>query len=331
MQDRRAFIQRTVAGGTGAASLVFAGCIGGSGGGDGDFPSEQFRGVIPWGQGGGTDIFTREIWQEIADSNDVSVGFENVTGAAGVRGITELYGSAPDGYTISPMNSPSVVPLLTQDPGFTIDEFRHIGAYTQTVWVLVTDPELGLNDFEEVVQAYEDGEIESISGQSPGEPNHVLAESLKSELNVPWENYVAYNGSGPVIQAVASGEVSAGIVTETAAADAEDQIDVLTALSSEGSPVFPDLPVYTDYGYEAEIDFMGQFLRSFMAPPDTPDERVDILNEALQTALESDELQSWADETGNHLEYLGGEEEVLAVLEENQERIPEIIDLDDLE
>ncbi|ELY60036.1 extra-cytoplasmic solute receptor [Natronococcus jeotgali DSM 18795] len=76
---------------------------------------------------------------------------------------------------------------------------------------------------------------------------------------------------------------------------------------------------------------MGQFLRSFMAPPDTPDERIEILNKSLQEALESDTLQSWADDTGNHLEYLGGEDEVLKVLEENQERIPEIIDLNDIE
>ncbi|WP_083898820.1 Bug family tripartite tricarboxylate transporter substrate binding protein [Natronococcus jeotgali] len=327
MPRRRAVIQST---GAGIGSLLLAGCLGGGNGND-DFPSQQFHAIIPWGQGGGTDIFTREIWQEIADQGDVSVGFENITGAAGVRGISELYSTDPDGYTISPMNSPSVVPLLTQDPGFTIDEFRHVGAYTQTVWVLVTDPNLDLNDFEEVASAYDAGDIEAIAGQSPGEPNHVLAESLRSELGIPWESYVAYDGSGPIIQAVAAGEVPAGIVTETAAADAEDQINVLTALSSEGSPVFPDLPVYTDYGYDAEIDFMGQFLRSFMAPPDTPDERIEILNKSLQEALESDTLQSWADDTGNHLEYLGGEDEVLKVLEENQERIPEIIDLNDIE
>lgn len=353
IQNRRQFLRRTVGGGVGAGTVLLAGCLGDDDPGDPapddddddvdpdpadddddepdeEFPTQRFDVVIPWGQGGGTDIFTRQIWQVIADQHGVSAAFENVTGAAGVRGITELYHAEPNGYNVGPMNSPSVVPLLVQEPGFTIDEFRHIGAYTETTWVLVTDPGLDVPDFEELVDMYDRGDIETIAGQRPGEPNHILAELLKSELGVPWQSYVSYDGSGPINEAVAAGEVSAGIVTETAAEAAQEQVDVLVALASGGSYVFPDLPVYTDYGYEPEIDFMGSFVRSFMAPPETPDDRVEILTDSLEEALESPEMQEWAEETGNRVEFLGGEEFVLDVLAEASERIPEVIDLDEL-
>lgn len=341
--NRRQFLRRTAVGSFGAGTILTAGCLGDDPtdddtvdeGDDTDdpepeFPSERFNVIIPWGQGGGTDIFTRQIWQQIADNNDISVAFENVTGGAGVRGMTALYNAEPSGYRVAPMNSPSVVPLLVQEPGFAIDEFRHIGAYTETTWVLVADPSLDIDDFGALVDMYDSGEIETISGQRPGEPNQIVAELMKSELGIPWQTYVAYDGSGPIIEAVASGEVAAGVVTETAAEAAEDQINVLVALASGGSFVFPDLPVYTEFGYEPEIDFMGSFVRSFMVPPDTPDDNVEILTDSLQEALGGDELQAWAEETGNRLEFLGGEEFVLDVLAEASERIPEIIDLDEL-
>ncbi|WP_086889394.1 Bug family tripartite tricarboxylate transporter substrate binding protein [Natrarchaeobaculum aegyptiacum] len=333
MHSRRSYLRVAAAGSVASSAMFLTGCLGDDNGDDGaddEFPSENFNVTIPWGQGGGTDIFTRQIWQTIADQNDVGAQFENVTGAAGMRGITELYNSEGNGYNLAPMNSPSVSHFLIQEPGFTIDEFRHIGGYARTVWVLATDPDEGFEGLDDVSDAYDAGDISNIAGQQPGEPNHVLSELIRDELDVQWDSYVAYDGSGPIIEAIAGGEVPAGIVTDTAAADAQDQIDVVTALHSEGTPLFPDLSNYTDYGHEVDIDFMGGFLRSFMAPPDTPDDRVDELTVLLQEALESEEMQEWAEDTGNEVEFLGGEDYVEDVLVENQERIPEIIDIDDL-
>lgn len=73
--NRRQFLRRTAAGGFGAGTILTAGCLGDDPtdddtvdeGDDTDdpepeFPSDRFNVIIPWGQGGGTDIFTRQIW-----------------------------------------------------------------------------------------------------------------------------------------------------------------------------------------------------------------------------------------------------------------------------
>jgi tripartite-type tricarboxylate transporter receptor subunit TctC len=324
MFSRRSYVK--AAGGVGTALL--AGCLGDES--NGEYPDSQLRVVISWGQGGGTDIYTREIWQNIADSHDVGVQFENIEGAAGMQGLTDIYSADPDGYTLGPINSPDVAQFLIQEPGFGVDEYNYIGGYTRDVWVLVTGQDEEFDDFEGVVDAYEAGEIGQIGGQPTGSPSHILAETMRNMLDIQWSDYIAYDGSGPVIEAVAGGEIPVGIVTETAAEDAADQIDVNTALHSDGSGVFSDLPAYTEYGYSDDIDFMGGFLRAFIAPPETPDEQLEVLTESLQETLESEEMQEWAESTGNDVEFISPEE-ALEVMEQNQEEIPENIDLDDLE
>ncbi|ELY50942.1 Bug family tripartite tricarboxylate transporter substrate binding protein [Natronolimnohabitans innermongolicus] len=325
MLNRRSYLGAT-AGGIGTALL--AGCLGEDG--DGEYPDSQLRVVISWGQGGGTDLYTREIWQHIADNHDVGVQFENIEGAAGMQGLTDIYSADPDGYTLGPINSPDVAQFLIQEPGFGVDDYSYIGGYTRDVWVLVANQDEGFDDLEDVVDAYDDGDIEAIGGQPTGSPSHILAETMQNELDIQWDNYIAYDGSGAVIEAVAGDEVPVGIVTETAAEDAEDQLDVLTALHSDGSVVFPDLPAYTEYGYDDDIDFMGGFLRAFIAPPDVDDDQLEVLTDSLEEVLESDEMEEWAEETGNDVEFIPPEE-ALSVMEENQEEIPANIDLDDLE
>ncbi|QSW97708.1 Bug family tripartite tricarboxylate transporter substrate binding protein [Haloterrigena alkaliphila] len=324
MFSRRSYV--TAAGSIGTGLL--AGCLGGDSGGE--YPSDQFHVIISWGQGGGTDIYTRQIWQEIADNHDVGVQFENIEGAAGMQGLSRIYSADPDGYTLGPINSPDVAQFLIQEPGFSVGDYSYIGGYTRDVWVLVSNPDAGLDDFGAIADAYESGDIEAIGGQPTGSPSHILAETMKGRLDIQWENFIAYNGSGPVLEAVASGEVPVGIVTETAAEDAQSQVTVNTALHSDGSGVFPDLPTYTDAGYDPEIDFMGGFMRAFIAPPDLPDDQLQTLTDSLEETLQSDAMAEWSEETGNDVQFISPDEAV-SVMEENEEAIPENVDLEELQ
>lgn len=328
--DRRRFVKRAAAL-TGTASVALSGCLDDTDT-EGEFPNDDFNVIIPFGQGGGTDMTTRAVWDTITDLLGVSPQYENVPGAAGMQGTSQIYQAQDNGYTVGPLNSPFVTQILLQEPGFTLDEFRHIGIYASEAWVFVTNPELDIDGFDELVESYQDGELETIGAQQPGAPNHILAEVLKNnpEFDMAWNNHIAYDGSGPIIEAVASGEVPAGIVTETAAEGASDMVDTLVSLSSEGSSVFGDLPAYTDYGFPQEIDFMGEFNRSFIAPPETSDDRVNVLNNALQEALEDEELQEIGENAGMELEYLGGEDAVLEQIRESRDTIPNVVDLDEL-
>lgn len=327
---RRKFIATLAAGGAAGT----AGCLSsitGGGGSSGDFPSQQMRVIIPFGQGGGTDIYARKVWSKVSEIADIGVQMENITGAGGMRGGSQLYQADPDGYTVAPMNSPEVTTTLVDQTDFKLSEFRGIASHARTAMVILTNGDHNVENFEDFAQRYRSGEFESIGGMSPGSPTHLIALLFQNDFDIPWENYVPYDGTGPVAQAVASGELPAGIVTETTAQSIAESgnVDVVAALTSEGSTVFPELESHTAYDYP-NIDYAGQITRFFLTAPETPDERVQKLGDLVEQAIQSDELQSWSEDTGNPLNFLGGPQYVDDLIAQAYEEVPEKVDIEQL-
>lgn len=323
----------------GGSSLVagLAGCLGlgGDGGNSGDdsgsdFPSETIRVIIAFGEGGGTDIYARQIWNQVREMRDVSTQFDNISGAAGIQGGTEFVNSEPDGHTITPYNVPGdIIPAMIQQPDYSFDNFRGIAGHAVAPFVLIANPDTGVEGFEEMKSRYNNGDFQGFGGMPRGSQFNVVATILRDneEFNVQWENYIPYDGSGGIGQAVASGEVPAGIVTLSTAEDISDQINVVAGLVDQELEPFPDADILPELGYPS-LDFIGKITRVTYAPPETPDERVEWLDSASEEAITSDALQSWANESGLHLEYMGGSDYVEQLTEDAITRIKENVDLE---
>jgi len=316
----------------GGSSLVagLAGCQGDDDSEGGEFPSETIRVIIAFGEGGGTDIYARQIWNQVAEMRDVEIQFDNISGAAGIQGGTEFVNSEPDGHTITPYNTPGdIIPALIQEPGYSFDDFRGIAGHAIAPFVLIANPDTGVDGFEDMKSRYNNGDFSSFGGMPPGSQFNVVATILRDndEFDVQWEEYIPYDGSGSIGQAVASGEVPAGIVTLSTAEDISDQITPVAGLVDQELEPFPEADVLPELGYPS-LDFIGKITRVTYAPPETPDDRIEWLDSASEDAITSDALQSWADEGGLHLEYMGGSEFVEDLTEEAITKIRNQVDLD---
>lgn len=314
-----------------ASAAAMTGLAGCSGGGDGEYPSDDITYIIPFSEGGGTDTYARQFISHMADELDTNIAIENVPGAASLRGTGQLYNADPDGYTIGGFNPPSTpVSAMVNPPDYDLTELEGVGTYARTPFVVVANPEYEMEGFEDMVSRYADGDLEIFSGKERGGVDHVLALLMKGNdsYDIQWDRYVGYDGSGPAVQATISDEVPVAISTDTAAAGAaeDDRIDVLACLSSQGSEVFPDVPSTVDIGYD-NIDFLGQLVRGVYAPEGTSEDQIEVLTEALEAALQTDEVQSWSEETGNVVEY-GGPESASNAVSDAFDQIPEQVDLE---
>lgn len=324
-----------------ASALVtgLAGCTenlagggGGDGGGDG-YPENDLRYIIPFSEGGGTDTFARQMIPVMGEELGTNIAIENIPGAASLRGTGELYHAEPDGYTFGGFNPPSTpVSAMVNPPDFEMQELKGVGAYARTPFVIVANPEHEIEGFEDLLSRYQSGEIETFSGKQKGGVDHVLALLMRDneEYDLAWQRYVGYDGSGPAVQATVSGEVPVAISTDTAAQGAAEdgRVDPVVSLSSEGTGVFPDLPAVTDVGYP-NIDYLGQLRRCMYVPPETSDDHIQTLTEALEASLEDEELQQWAEDTGNVLEY-GGPDVAETAVSDAFENIPDQVDLEEV-
>src|SRR3954468_20412469 len=68
-----------------------------------DYPNKPIRMIVPYAAGGPTDLAARVIAAQMSTylPNGQSVVVENKPGGAATIGITEVFKSNPDGYTIA--------------------------------------------------------------------------------------------------------------------------------------------------------------------------------------------------------------------------------------
>lgn len=313
------------------SAVGIAGCLGGDGddGGTGseDYPSENIQHIVPNSAGGGTDSYARQIVPEAGDVLGVDIEIENMEGAGGLRGVGQAALSDPDGHTTFNANLPAVPVAWLGNPQdeWELDEIKAVGSVGFSPTVIVADAELGFDDFEALVDAYQSGDLNTIGSQA-GDLHRVRAETAR-EWGWEWEEYVPYDGSGEIHQAIASGEIPASITTDgSAQALVEDgEEDVLLATHPDGSDIFPDAPTTEELGL-TDLGFMMASDRGIFMPPDTPDEIIDVFADALQEAIESDPVTEWQEESGRIVRWNDGET-VQESLHDSLENIPDLIDM----
>ncbi|WP_345782029.1 tripartite tricarboxylate transporter substrate-binding protein [Natronococcus sp. A-GB1] len=324
------------------AAVSMAGCLQDDdpdAGDDEDWePAETIRYIVPYDEGGGTDVYARGIVESLTDAMDQDIQVDNVPGGGGLNGFGELYGSEPDGHTIAGSATPlEVPPQMLDDPGFDQRELEGIANIGRSTWCLIVNEEYEgeVETFDDVREMHNSGEWDSIGIQEPGSPQDIMTllakhgEGYAEEYDWQWEDRVQYTGTGPIAEAVTSGEVPCGIGT-----DAGTEPDVsaggvypVCTFWSEGTEVYPDIPSVTDEGYP-EMDFISGVTRGLYAPPETPEGTIEELSARVEEATEDERYEEWSEDTGNPIFYEGPEEANAAIddaFEEMEEL--EIVDL----
>lgn len=170
--------------------------------------------VVPYSAGGGTDRLSRSIVAELEDRIDAQISVRNVPGDAAMLGLSRIARAAPDAPMLAFHNPPNTV--LAQlargdDAPVDIRELTPIAAYAQTFSVLAVNSDTPYETFEELQAAYQNGEIRLFGGTDRGGSAELAASLIREQWEVPFEEYVAYDGSGDLNAALARGEVPAGI------------------------------------------------------------------------------------------------------------------------
>lgn len=328
--QRRSYL-KGIGAATVPATLGVAGCLDDADD-DEDFPSQSVEWIVPFGEGGGTDTYARQVQGPMQEALGESVEINNEPGAGGLNGAQALHGADPDGYTIGSVNLPSVVTAwLVQEPDFDMLEVEGVGSIGNYPFMLIVNEQYDhITNLDELIDAYEDGEFTQFAMQGIGHSTHAISLLLRDEYGMAWEDIVPYDGGGPTNEAVATDEVSVGIATATSAlgpAEAGD-VNVVANLSSSVTPVFPDIEPATELGYP-NIDFVSETVLAKFAPPGTDRDNIDIISEAMETAVNSDSVQDWSDETGNAVGY-HDPDETYELMEGSIQNIQDSVDLEEL-
>jgi tripartite-type tricarboxylate transporter receptor subunit TctC len=314
---------RTIAFGV-AGLLALAGCASGSGqDAKGEFPSKDIRLVVPWAAGGAGDLTARTIAPLLEKELGVSVIVENRPGANGSVGYNWLKDQKPDGYNLS-MMGPEVVTLQFLDYDIDPANYTPIGQALSgpgAIAVPVDSPYQSLQDLIDDARA-NPGKV-TYSSPGVGSVWDSPAQGLQELAEVDLTS-VPFDGSAPSVAAAAAGDVDFSIDsigTQKVQVDS-GRLRYLAMLTEERNPENPDVPTAKEQG----VDLQNAQWVGVMAPAGTPDNVVQKLSAAIETAV-ADPAYAEVIENSNLVPMFRDSDEMDAFFEEETSRYGPWIEL----
>lgn len=289
------------------------------------FPSETIELIVPFNPGGSTDNAARIIAEEAGNymPNDQEIVVRNEPGASGTRGLTEVYQSEGDGYTLgfTPAGSLSLQPLYGNTT-YNYDSFQPVARVATSPMILLVDADAEWNTFEEWVEWVEDNPGEFSYGSSgAGNPGNVAMEKLSSELDLDI-NHIAYDGQSEVFADLLGGHIDASSGSSQEGGDLveEGDLKVLVNLGSLKDGWYEDAPTLQDEGVDVSTDlYFG-----IIAPENIPEDTLGILSTAFEEALNDPDVIDRYEEAGIQVHY-GGPDDFEAQINDYSESTREIL------
>ena len=292
-----------------ACGFLLAGCTSGdaseSGDAANDYPNKQIHLMVPWAAGGDTDVIARVTNKYLEEELGVNIVVTNVGGGGGTIGAQEFMGKDPDGYSLLAGHDSIAVSYLMDKADFSYDDFEPVSLVTTANQLIATNIDNDWDNMGDVVEALKENPGSISFGASIGSTTHIVPLGIMDNQDVDF-NIVAYEGTAQRTQALLGNHLDLGSTTIPAAEEyiKANQLKMLGIASSERNEALPDVPTLREQG----IDFVNATNRGYFFPEGTPQEIIDIMDEALQNVAENPAYQEEIENMGVNVNYMNTED-----------------------
>jgi len=255
------------------------------------YPTRPIRVIVPFAPGGATDAIMRMIAPRLSENLGQQVFVENRPGGAATIGMDVVAKSPPDGYTLGVANLTfSINPILLKKMPFDSEKdialVSHISVLPFLVGVHPSVPVKSIKDLIALARARPGALNYSSSGQASATQ---MATELFKYLTKTDMVHIPFQGGGPALVAVLSGEVSVywGTIPPLLAHMKSGRLRVLGVTTLQRDPAIPDVPTVAEAGvpgYQA-AEWGGIVVRA-----GTPAAIVTRLNQEIVKSLKSPDL-----------------------------------------
>lgn len=280
------------------------------------YEGETLTLVVPYSPGGGYDTYTRMLAPFIEEETGANVVVENQEGAGGLLAINELLTDTSGGFRIAIMNavgSGGATIAGAEGPAFELDELAYIGRVGQQPHLVVVGAENSFESFDDVVEA----ESFRFGSTGPGAADFVNANVLITLFDLNAEIVTGFEGSSENALAVTRMDVDGmtGDFDSRIGAVEDGDHRPLLLIGEERRDEVPDTPTILEQDLTEEQTAVAEahlallaLGRPFVAPPDTPEERVQYLRDVLGRVMENPDAIAESEAQGRPLNYLSGED-----------------------
>lgn len=257
-----------------------------------DWPTRTVTVVVPYPAGGATDAIARLVTAQLQQQMGQSFVIENKGGAGGNIGASFVAKSAPDGYTVLfNINGHAIAPSIYKKLNYSPDDdFIRVTQIAATSTVLVTNPQVPVKNFQDLVKLAKSkpGEL-NYGSTGVGNSLHLTMEILQRAAGFKL-TMVPFRGDAPLFQSLFRNDIQLALVPSSITKQ-HIESGAVTALgisTTKRSPALPNVPTIAEQGmpgFEMR-GWMGLFL-----PKGTPDAIVQKLYRETKKAVDTPEMQ----------------------------------------
>jgi len=281
----------------GLAAGAFGLALGNASAQSAPWPNRPVKFIVAWPPGGGTDAIARPFAERLGSRIGQQVVIENRGGANSKIGTALAQQSAPDGYTFL-FHSDTELPAVNLNAELTpkqldfepVKGMEVISLVGKGPYMLITSAGFPANNFSEfIAHAKANPGKLNYGSFGTGSVNHFLTELLAMQTGIE-AVAVPYQGAGPVITALAGGQIDFAFLVPGASMPLVNagKLKGIAVLARERLANLPNVPTIAEAGGSPE--FVGGSWYGLLAPAKTPEAIINRMNTEIVALLDSPDM-----------------------------------------
>ena len=265
-----------------------------------EWPARTVKFLVPYGAGGGTDIVSRIIAQQLQEKLGQSFVVENKPGAGSTLGADTVAKSDKDGYTVLVLSNAHAVAgaLYKKLPYDPVTSFQMTTQIGTVPLLLVASQKFDVKDVKDVLaKAKADPGKSNFGAAGGGGTTQHFAGELFRVLSGADIRHVPFKTTPDVLTSMMQGDVQLTFELLPAVRGQIDSgnVKALAVTSSGRNPAYPNVPTLAEAGVPG-YDVTSWY--GFAMPAGTPKPVVDKFTKAVQDVLAKDEVKAAIAKTG---------------------------------
>jgi tripartite-type tricarboxylate transporter receptor subunit TctC len=265
-----------------------------------EWPTRNVKFLVPYGPGGGTDIVSRIIAQNLQETLGQTFVVENKPGAGSTLGADTVAKSDKDGYTVLVLSNAHAVAgaLYKKLPYDSVKDFQMISQIGTVPLVLVTAPSFPPKDVKELLAAFkkDPGKYNYGAAGGIGTTQHFAGELFRVLANVDVK-HIPFKTTPNVITSMLQNDVQMTFELLPAIRGQVEggQLKALAVTSPTRNPAMPNVPTLAEAGVPG---YNVTSWYGFAMPAGTPKPVVDKFTKAVHQVLAKDQVKQAIAKTG---------------------------------
>jgi tripartite-type tricarboxylate transporter receptor subunit TctC len=263
------------------------------------FAGKSISILVGFGPGGGYDLYARTLARHMARHipGNPSILVQNMAGAGSLRAVNYLYNAAPrDGTVIATFARGIVLePLFGHGEGAQFDPARlgWIGSVSNETGVCAFMSESGIKTWEDMqTRNY------TIGASGAGADSDVFPQVLRNLFHLPLRVVDGYPGGADIVLAMQRHEVDGrcgwswtSLISRDRTLYDSKEINIPVQLALQRHEDLPDVPSIMELADAEQKSVLRLIVsrqviaRPFAAPPEVPEERLQVLRAAFDATM----------------------------------------------